>query len=178
MRPIRYVVFTGPSRSGKSTAAALLVSIFRGRNCPAMHSSFESPMKRYLATLYGRKSFTFKMDEPLSELLLKTPRDFLNLEAMHLRFHYGPGVMGKLLVARANQWTRPPKYIVVDDGASVLDCRELGRYFLVQIIRGGMERVYPFVIPNADVHMRNEGTIEELKAKMEQVADQVEKANA
>jgi energy-coupling factor transporter ATP-binding protein EcfA2 len=177
LRPIRYVIFTGPSKSGKSTAAALLVSVFRDRSRSAMHSSFEAPMKRYLATLFGRKSFTFKMDEQLSELLSKTPRDFLNLEAMHMRFHFGPGVMGKLLLARVKLWTHAPRYIVVDDGASVLDCRALGRYFLVQIVRDRVERVYPFVIPNADVRVRNDGTIEQLRKKMESIADMVEKEN-
>lgn len=110
------------------------------------------------------------MDEPLSELLSKTPRDFLRLEAAHMRFNYGPGVMGTMLKARVRS---DRKYIVIDDGVSILDCRALGRYFLVQVTRNGRERVHPFVIPNADVYVRNDGSFDDLMASMERVAAMV-----
>ena len=140
-RRIRYVVFTGPSKSGKTTAAGLLVSAFRQLGRTAMQASFELPMKQYLSGLLARRP---KEDEVIGELLNKTRRDFLNLEAMHMRFHYGPGVLGKLLLARSKRWLHAPQYVIVDDGTSVLDCRELGRYFIVQVMRDRVERVYPF----------------------------------
>lgn len=143
-RAIRFVVFTGPSQSGKSTAAALLVSAFRKRGRTAMQASFEFPMKLYLASLLGRKLHGFQSHEQVPELLSKTPIQFINLELAHMRFNYGPGVLGKLLLARSRKWSRPPQYIVVSDGTSVLDCRALGRYFLVQVMRERIERVYPF----------------------------------
>jgi hypothetical protein len=143
-----------------------------------MQASFEFPMKLYLASLFGRRLSSFRPGEPLFELLSKTPEQFMNLELAHMRFNYGPGVLGKLLLARSKHWSHPPQYVVVSDGTSVLDCRALGRYFLVQVMRDKVERVYPFVIPNADMRVRNDGTVEELGKKMEEVADKVEEANA
>jgi hypothetical protein len=67
-----------------------------------------------------------------------------------------------------------PKYIVVDDGTNVLDCRVLGNYRLIQITRDSVERVYPFMIPNAHVIIRNNGSIAELEVKMKLVADKLE----
>jgi hypothetical protein len=134
-------------------------------------------MKLYLASLLGRRLRDFQAHEQVPELLSKTPVQFINLELAHLRFNYGPGVLGKLLLARSSRWSHPSQYIVVSDGTSVLDCRALGRFFLVQIMRDKVERVYPFVIPNANVKVQNDGTLEELEAKMEKVADKIEEEN-
>lgn len=113
------------------------------------------------------------MDEPLPTLLSKTPRDFLRLEAAHMRFNYGPGVMGTLLRKRVGNTS---DYVVVDDGVSVLDCRALGDYFLVQITRKRLERVYPFMIPDADMYIKNDGTLDDLALSMERVAKGVSDA--
>lgn len=173
----RYVIFTGPSQSGKTLAASLLVAALRGMGLLAMQHSFTSPIRQYLGTLLGRKASTIKLEESMGELLWKTPRDFLRLEAAHLRFNYGPNVMGKLLQTRARENIINPKYIVVDDGTNVLDCRVLGDYRLVQITRDRVERVYPFMIPGAHVTIRNSGTIAELEVKMKLLADTLEGSN-
>ena len=172
-RVIRYVIFTGPSQSGKSLTASLLVSEFRSRGLTAMRDSFEMPMKHYLGMLLSRKSASIPMDEPISALLSKTPRDFINREAMHMRFSYGPGVLGKLLAARAHRWARSPQFIVVDDGTSILDCRELGGFFLVHVNRDRVERVYPFSIPNPDATITNDGDILRLRLHVIKIADKV-----
>lgn len=111
------------------------------------------------------------MDEPLSALLSKTCKDFLRLEAAHMRFNYGPNVMGNMLKERTKHWRHDPLFVVVDDGVSVLDCRALGDYFLIQIVRDRQERVYPFMIPNADAHVRNDGTLEQLGAQIEKIGN-------
>jgi hypothetical protein len=140
----------------------------------AMQHSFTSPMRQYLGALLGRKASAVRLEESMGELLWKTPRDFLRLEAAHLRFNYGPNVMGKMLQTRAKENVINPKYIVVDDGTNVLDCRVLGNYRLIQITRDSVERVYPFMIPNAHVIIRNNGSIAELEVKMKLVADKLE----
>ena len=170
---LRYVIFTGPSQAGKSTLASLLSSEFRSRGLTAMNDSFEMPMKHYLAMLFGQKLSLLPMEKPISELLSRTPRDFLNREAAHMRFSYGPGVLGKLLATRAKRWQRQPRYIIIDDGTSILDCRELGRYFLVHVNRDRVERVYPFSIPNAEMVVYNDGTLEKLKLWAVKIADRV-----
>lgn len=114
------------------------------------------------------------MDEPLSVLLSKTCKDFLRLEAAHLRFNYGPNVMGSMLKERTKHWRHNPVYVVVDDGVSMLDCRALGDYFLIQIVRDAQERVYPFMIPNANAHIRNDGTLDDLQAKIAKIATIIE----
>lgn len=169
-----YVIFTGPSQSGKTLAASLLVAALRSMGLLAMHHSFTSPMRQYLGALLGRKASAIRLEESMGELLWKTPRDFLRLEAAHLRFNYGPNVMGKMLQTRAKENVINPKYIVVDDGTNVLDCRVLGNYRLIQITRDSVERVYPFMIPNAHVIIRNNGSIAELEVKMKLVADKLE----
>jgi hypothetical protein len=166
----QFVVFTGPSHSGKSAAASILVSALRQRSRSAMHCSFELPMRQYLFSLIGRK---YEMDEPLPELLSKTPRDFLRLEAAHLRFNYGPSALGKMLLARVSRWMMAPMYVVVDDGVSVLDCRALGNYVLVQIVRDKVDRVYPFVMPNAKMHIQNDGTLDDLKSKVASLMEEL-----
>ena len=170
----RYVIFTGPSQSGKTLAAQLLVTAFRTKGLLAMHHSFTYPMKHYLGTLLGRKVSGIRLEESISELLWKTPRDFLRLEAAHLRFNYGPNVVGRLLQARAKQMAIDPKYIVVDDGTSILDCRTLGDYRLIQITRDNIDRVYPFMMPNAHMTIRNNGTVAQLEAKVRLIADKLE----
>lgn len=169
-----YVIFTGPSQSGKTLAASLLVAALRSMGLLAMQHSFTSPMRQYLGALLGRKASAVRLEESMGELLWKTPRDFLRLEAAHLRFNYGPNVMGKMLQTRAKENVINPKYIVVDDGTNVLDCRVLGNYKLIQITRDSVERVYPFMIPNAHVIIRNNGSIAELEVKMKLVADKLE----
>lgn len=171
----RYVILTGPSYSGKTTAAAMLVTMLRSRDWNAVHESFDAPIRHYMASLLGRKPDDLDMDEPLPELLTKTPRDFLRLESAHLRFNYGPVAVGKLLLARVKRRLRVPEYVVVDDGASVLDCRVLGKYYLVQVVRSKVERVYPFVMPNACTCIYNDGTLEQLKKKVEELAREITK---
>ena len=169
-----YVIFTGPSQSGKTLAASMLVAAFRGKGLLAMHHSFMLPIKQYLGTLLGQKAGTIRDEESMSELLWKTPRDFMRLEAAHLRFNYGPNIMGKMLRARAKERTISAKYIVVDDGVNILDCRVLGDYKLIQITRDNVERVYPFMIPGAHITVRNNGTIAQLEMKIRLIADRLE----
>jgi hypothetical protein len=107
-------------------------------------------------------------------VVVEDAEGLLEAEAAHLRFNYGPNVMGKMLQTRAKENVINPKYIVVDDGTNVLDCRVLGNYRLIQITRDSVERVYPFMIPNAHVVIRNNGSIAELEVKMKLVADKLE----
>jgi len=113
------------------------------------------------------------MDEPISVLLSKTPREFINREAAHMRFSYGPGVLGKLLAARSRRWQKQPMYVIIDDGTSGLDCRELGGYFLVHVNRDRVERVYPFAIPDPDMVIYNDGDVTKLRTWAAKIADRV-----
>jgi hypothetical protein len=82
--------------------------------------------------------------------------------------------MGSMLKERTKHWRHNPVYVVVDDGVSMLDCRALGDYFLIQIVRDAQERVYPFMIPNANAHIRNDGTLDDLQAKIAKIATIIE----
>ncbi len=93
----------------------------------------------------------------------------MNREAAHMRFSYGPSVMGRLLVRRAGRWRSDPAYIVVDDGSSINDVRVLGDYFLVRIERSRAERVYPFTIPNPHMVIHNDSTLAQLELQVQKV---------
>jgi len=166
----KYLVFTGPSQSGKTVAAGLLVSVLRERGYTAMRDSFEQPIKRYLATLFARELLSIPMDTVIYELLYKTPRMFIQLQSQHMRFAYGPGVLGRLLVVRSKRWKSQPDYIVVDDGTSVNDLRELGNYVLIRMDRDRIERVYPFTIPDPHYSIMNSKDVPWLKLQTEKLA--------
>ncbi len=168
---IRYVIFTGASLSGKSTAASFLRLTLAGRGLKVSRDSFEMPMRHYLCMLLGLKSNSVEMDAPISLLLSKTARDFVLREAAHMRFSYGPGVLGKLLDARSRSNRGDNQFVIVDDGSSITDIQGLESYFLVRIERSKVERVYPFVIPNPDMVVLNDRDVKHLQEKMREVAD-------
>jgi hypothetical protein len=166
----RYIVFTGPSLSGKTTSATLLVSLIREHGYTTVLESFEYPMKQYLDTLFAQKISIRPMDEPIYELLYKTPRTFIQLQSQHMRFAYGPGVLGRLLASRIKRYTQPPEYVIVDDGTNITDLRELGQYVLVRMDRDRIERVYPFAIPDPDYSIMNSKGVPWLKQQIEKLA--------
>ncbi len=90
----------------------------------------------------------------------------MNREAAHMRFSYGPNVMGRLLVRRTSRWKSDPRYIIVDDGSSINDVRILDNYFLIRVERSRAERVYPFTIPNPHMVIHNDGTMAQLELQV------------
>lgn len=134
--------------------------------------SFEAPMRHYLTMLFGRKITQMPIDEQLPGMD-KTPRDFMLREQQHMRFSYGPGILGRLLHVRSQRWKPTPRFIIVDDGTSLNDVRELGKYILIRINRDNMERVYPFTIPNPNYVLSNKGPIGALEYNIEQLVKRI-----
>lgn len=157
----RFIVFTGPSLSGKTTASQFMAIYMQSTGLVVYRDSFEAPMKQYLASLMAKKISLMPPDDIVSPLG-KTPRDFMLREQQHMRFTYGPGILGQLLEKRAAQWKSNPQYIIVDDGTSINDVRALGDYLLVRIDRDTVERVYPFTIPAPKYVISNKGTLMDL----------------
>lgn len=159
---IHYIVFTGPSLSGKTTAAAYLFTALASHKYTIFRDSFEAPLRNYLALLLARKLTQMPWDTPIQQLLNRTPRDFALREQQHMRMSYGPDVLGRLLLTRSQKWLPHPRFIIVDDGTSIQDIRALPSVSLVRINRSNVERVYPFTIPNPDYVLSNKGSLDDL----------------
>lgn len=168
---IHYIVFTGPSLSGKTAAAMFLASALH--KYKVIRDSFEAPLRTYLTLLFARKGTSFPWDEPLAALLGKTPRDFALREQQHMRFAYGPDVLGRLLRIRAEQSSVHPRFVIADDGTSIQDIRALQNVSLIRVNRERIERIYPFTIPNPNYVLPNRGSIDELQHSTRYIAAKI-----
>lgn len=155
--PHRFIVFTGPSQSGKTTAANIMAEYMRLLTT-VRRDSFEMPTKHYLTQLLSRKFKAMPIDEVIPSLG-KAPRDFIRMTHQHMRFSFGPDVLGRLLRDRAMQFKERYEHIIVDDGTSLSDVKALGEYTLIRIDRENSERIYPFTIPNPHYVLPNRGTL-------------------
>lgn len=169
---IQFVVFTGPALSGKTTAAQRMSQRLNKLEILTYRDSFEAPMRCYLNMLMAAKSETMPPDTVVPGLG-KTPRDFMLREQQHMRFTYGPSILGRLLMHRSLQWKKRPQYIVVDDGTSYSDVAYLGSYVVIRMSRESVERVYPFEIPNPNYVLSNKGDLNSLNISVDKMTDHI-----
>lgn len=144
---MNFVVFNGPSYSGKTTSANALVRILKSMANPLNNNalivekdSFAAPMKRYLTVALNMPLEDMQKDTPMAILSGYSPREFLIKESEdHMKPTYGQDIFGRLLLYRALRYTPAPNVIVVDDGGIEAEFNCLGEYkpFLVRMNRPG-----------------------------------------
>lgn len=159
-----HIVFTGPGQSGKTTAANIMAKLIRGHRKMVTLDSFGQPILGYLAEL-GVVLPELNIDNPMPQFRDTTARMFMMREMQHMRFSYGPSILGDLLKMRCGR----PHFIIVDDCSSILDARALGNYTLITVERSPVERVYPFAVSGPSLMIRNDGTLDDLERKVEAI---------
>lgn len=164
----KYLVFTGPHGSGKTTAATSLASALETLKRTVRYESFSLPIRVYVGHLLEGNEFDLEPTDPIELLGGKTLRDFILREQQHMRFNYGPRVLGSLMKARVEQ--DKPDYCIVDDGTNINDINGLGSYTLIDVTRKGVETAFPFTIPGADYYIRNDKAVNDLDTAMRQLA--------
>jgi hypothetical protein len=168
----KYIALTGPHNSGKTTAATALGNALMALGYSVKHDSFSFPVLAYAENLLDYPALDLEMTDPIEALSNKSLREFIQREQQHMRFNYGPRVLGVLLRARI-EGHKPPMYCVVDDGVNANDVLGLGQYVLVDVARKSVESAYPFTIPGADFYVRNDGSEDRLRLKMQQLAPRI-----
>lgn len=163
----KFLVFTGPHGSGKSTAAAALGNALTTLRHKVRYDSFSFPVVAYTEYLFA-DPLPDRSTDPIELLGGKSLRDFIQREQQHMRFNYGPRILGQLLKARVEQVK--PDYCIVDDGNNVNDVNGLGTYTLIDVARKSIESAFPFTIPGADIYIRNDKGLNDLSITMRQLA--------
>lgn len=159
-----HIVFTGPGQSGKTTAANMMAKSLRSHGKTVHQDSFGGPVLDYLMLLGAVRSRT-DIDKPIPLIRNSTTRMFIMREMQHMRFSYGPSILGDLLKVRCGM----PHFIIIDDCSSILDARALGNYTLITVERSPVERVFPFAVSGPSLLLHNNGTLDDLERKVEKI---------
>src|SRR5215472_16435531 len=170
--PIRFVVFNGPARAGKSTSTQMLVTLLRNKGYRANSDSFASPMKHFAATLFAKEYHKLAKDEMVAELGGSSPRQMLiAMSEEFLKPHYGEDFLGRMLYYRALRSTPPPDWVIVDDSGFRAEFEALGEpncRYIVQLRRPGTNfrgdsRNF---LADPDWYINNDGDLDMLRSSV------------
>jgi|ERR1041385_523510 hypothetical protein len=144
--PIKWIVFNGPPRSGKSSAANWMRQAIHGITAReqgrriVVTDSFTAPMKHFIATALGEKYQDMDKDKMRPELLGRTAREFLiHLSEFYMKDRYGEDVFGRWLVYRNLRNIPLPDYVIIDDGGFEIEASTLTKPRVVRMIRPGTD---------------------------------------
>lgn len=185
-----YIVLNGASETGKSTLIAsglmyrfklLNEQFLQESNDPADYSltvvqdSFANPMKHFIATTLGVKYSDLKKNTMMAIIQGYTPREFLiHLSEHYIKERYGDDAFGRWLEHRVLRLDPLPDVVVIDDGGFPGELGALG--YSAKVIRvnrpgktfEGDSREY---MPDPHYTLDNDGTIEDLELKLDQLAN-------
>jgi hypothetical protein len=181
--PIKWIVFNGPPRSGKSSAANWLRNALHGISVrertgqiQTIGDSFAMPMKHFIATAFGEKYQDMDKEKMRPELLGRTAREFLiHMSEHYMKDRYGDDVFARWLVYRNLKNIPLPDYVVIDDGGFEIERDALTKPRVIRMIRPGTSfkgdsRSY---WSNPTVTIENDGTHDHMYHQITTYARQI-----
>lgn len=114
---MKFLIFNGPPRCGKTTIAREASRLLRERHNKIVYNdSFAQPMKHFIAVALAMKYDEIAKDSMNAVLSGYTPREFLiHLSEHYMKPRYGEDVYGRLLYHRAMAQDPIPDVVVIDD---------------------------------------------------------------
>jgi hypothetical protein len=171
---ITYVLLNGPSMVGKSDVVAPILCQELRKYCSNIHQdSFSAPLKHFIATALSARYNEMKKDVPVAELNGYSVREFvIDLSEQYLKVRYGEDVLGRLLHYRVLRINPIPRFVVVDSSGFTDERDALPRTVTIRVEREGFtfEGDSRSHLPDPDYTISNNGTIDELRAKLAQLA--------
>jgi hypothetical protein len=182
---IRYVILSGPPKSGKSTIARELAGYLRNHLDKkeelgsVITDSFAAPLKHFVCAALSEKYELMDRARARPELNGHTVRELMiGLAEDYIKEIYGKDVFGRWLVHRSLRApNKKPDFVVVDDGGFEEEIDAVPNRYVINVQRAGKtfdgdSRKY-YQSPN-DVLM-NDGTLMELWFKLNVLAGRLVK---
>lgn len=179
---LKIVLFNGPPRSGKDTAAALLGDLLAKRGVLYGTYSFASPLKKAAHALYGlnvpEKHFEDRKDKPADEFFGGTPRRvYIDLSERAAKPIWGNDFFAKVA---AQAMSRMKSHVVVSDCGFQHEIDVLkksfpiGNILLIKMHRKGCDysndsRSYIKHDEDATFNIMNDQTIDHLRQDLDQI---------
>ena len=112
------ILFNGPPRSGKDTAADIAIDYFQNLHCQVSRYSVAHPLKKAVHALFGLNvpvdEYEDRKSTPLPEFFGSTPRQaYIDLSEKFAKPHYTPDFFAKVAVQYIKNL--PNSVIVVSD---------------------------------------------------------------
>lgn len=179
---MRIVVFNGPPRSGKSTAARLLAAWLKNGGTNVITDSFAAPMKHFIATTLAAKYSEMPRDIPIAALNGDSVREFLIwLSEECIKPRYGEDFFGRTLLYRCLRYAdNLPDYVVVDDCGFNTEFEAIAEdAVLIRVVRDGCSyegdsRGY-LTVKDPDYILMNNKSLGYLDAEMRALSDLIKK---
>lgn len=181
---MRVILFNGPPRSGKDTAAGLSLDILAEMGLFPAPYKLAEPLKDAVHAAFGlnvaHDHFEETKDIPNEIFLGSTPREaYISMSEDYLKRVYGQEFFGHAAVNYLKQLTNMD-LVVVSDCGFIEEVKPLINYAgrsnvaIVQIIRDGTNfhndsRSYVSIDDVPTYRIRNNGTIDDLKGQLQEL---------
>jgi hypothetical protein len=179
--PIKWIVFKGPSQSGRSTAAHWLAKSIKAvypRGCGVpdiIVDSLDAPMKHFVATAFGEKFRDMDLLRMCPELSGYSIVSWIEALRDVSEKHFGDDIFARLLMHRnLRMKASMPDYVIVDDGRVGRDS-EVSMKPRIVCIQRDAKRVFTSETwyADADTFICNTGSIEDLYEQVRLYAERV-----
>lgn len=144
--PIKWIVFNGPPRSGKSSAASWMRQALRGiyqrdynnHRITITNDSFASPMKHFISAALSEQYNDMNKSKARPELNGYSVREFnSDLAENYMKDRYGEDVFARWLMHRSLKHIPAPDYVVIDDGGFEVERYTLTKVRVIHVFRDG-----------------------------------------
>lgn len=177
----KFIIFNGPPKSGKSSAAIILANRLQAFGKNVVTDSFVAPMKRFVSTLLADKYTNLDKERPIAEFRGDSARRFLiDLSETYIKPKYGDDFFGRMLAYRIlREPLRKPDYVVVDDSGFQAEADALPNKRVIKVMRAGTDYTNDSRSYLEDYWwlLDNNKTIEDLSMYVFRLADDILKAD-